>query len=122
MKKQELEKILENHKKWLIDEDGECADLRDAYLTYANLMDANLRGADLRGANLDFSCWPLWCGSKDMIVDEKIAEQLAAHGAVIDVRRSEKCTDDEWQAATDWQAACEKLGKFSHRASELELE
>ena len=54
-------------------------DLRDANLQGANLQGANLQGADLRRANLDFSCLPLWCGSKGMKVDEKIAAQLALH-------------------------------------------
>ena len=58
MKQEELQVILEKHKKWLFGEDGGChADLRDvdlrgAYLCGADLRDANLRGADLRGADL----------------------------------------------------------------------
>ena len=53
MKKEELELILENHKKWLNDDcDGMRADLRGAYLSYANLRDADLSYANLRGANL----------------------------------------------------------------------
>ena len=40
---------------------------------------ADLRDADLRGADLDFSCWPLWCGSLDVVVDKRIAAQLAYH-------------------------------------------
>ncbi len=47
MTQKELNIILENHKKWLADLDGERADLRGA-----NLSGADLRGADLRGANL----------------------------------------------------------------------
>ena len=42
-------------------------------------IEGNLRGADLRGANLDFSCFPLWCGSFDMIVDDNIVYQLVGH-------------------------------------------
>jgi len=78
MKQDELNQILELHKKWLQDEsEGERADLRDALLiranlrgafliraklsdanlrasnlSDANLSDANLRGTDLNGANL----------------------------------------------------------------------
>ena len=59
----ELNKILSNHKLWLMDEsngiradlsgvDLEYADLRGADLGHANLRDADLRGADLRSANL----------------------------------------------------------------------
>jgi len=60
------------------------ADLGGADLRYANLRDADLRYADLRdadlkGANLDFSCWPLWCGSQNVKIDENQAKQLLAH-------------------------------------------
>ena len=48
MTKQELDKILKAHRKWLQGEDGgQLADLRSA-----DLRGANLYGADLRGANL----------------------------------------------------------------------
>jgi len=50
------------------------ADLRGADLRWANLSGANLRKADI-----DFSCWPLWCGSQDVKIDVKIARQLMAH-------------------------------------------
>lgn len=105
MTQNELDKILENHKKWLNGEDrGSRANLRganlqgaklwgadlrganlqDANLRDVNLRDANLRGADigdadLRGANIDYSCWPLWCGSLDVKVDRRIFCQLAYH-------------------------------------------
>ena len=50
---QELQIILEKHKRWLNGEyGGERADLRDAYLNGANLRGANLIVANLRGANL----------------------------------------------------------------------
>ena len=68
MNNEELQIILERHKKWLNGEDGGCranlrgaklrgadlrgAKLRDANLCGANLHGANLRGADLRGADL----------------------------------------------------------------------
>ena len=55
------------------------ADLQGADLRGANLQGTNLQGADLRGANLDFSCWPLWCGSQNVKIDEKQAKQLFAH-------------------------------------------
>ena len=70
---EQLNEILENHKKWLYNEGGERADLHDtdlkefilkgvdfrkanlngAYLSKANLEDADLRDADLRGADLE---------------------------------------------------------------------
>ncbi len=58
MTKEQLNKVLEKHKKWLNDEPGgERADLRRANLQGAdlrgaNLQEANLRGANLQGANL----------------------------------------------------------------------
>jgi hypothetical protein len=123
----ELNKILAEHKKWLDDDGGKCADLtgadlRSADLTGADLTGADLRSADLTGANLtgadlrsadiDFSCWPLWCGSKNVKVDARIATQLAAHFCVLD------CDDKEYQKA---RKAVLKFAKTSHRAEELGL-
>jgi hypothetical protein len=59
------------------------ADLREANLREADLREANLRGADLRGADLDFSAWPLWCGSLRITIDEQQARQLAYHLAAV---------------------------------------
>ena len=74
----ELDKILTAHKKWLNNEDEwRRADFRGADLRHANLRGADLTGADFRGANIDFSCWPLWCGSLDVKVDRRIFCQLA---------------------------------------------
>lgn len=75
----------------------------------ANLRGADLRGADLRGVNLDFSCWPLWCGSLDAIVDKRIAAQLAYHFCRI------ICDDDEVKAA---QKALAPLANQFHRVAE----
>ena len=60
------------------------ADLSDANLRGANLSGADLSGADLsdanlRGANLDYSCYPLWCGSLHLKADKRLACQLAYH-------------------------------------------
>ena len=68
----------------LSDADLRSADLSDANLSDANLRGANLRGADLgganlRGANLDYSCYPLWCGSLHLKADKRLACQLAYH-------------------------------------------
>ena len=53
MNREQLNEILDKHKKWLEgDKTGERANLRDANLRDANLEGANLRGANLRGANL----------------------------------------------------------------------
>ena len=95
MKKDELTKVLDSHALWLENNaNGKRANLRDANLQWANLQWANLRNADLRNADLrdadlrdaslrdadlDFSAWPLWCGSKNVQIDEKLAKQLLAH-------------------------------------------
>ena len=55
------------------------ADLRGANLRGAGLSEADLRGADLRGADLDYSCYPLWCGSLHLKADKRLACQLAYH-------------------------------------------
>jgi len=53
MNREQLNDILENHKKWLDgEEDGEHANLSGADLRDADLRDANLRYADLIGADL----------------------------------------------------------------------
>ena len=76
MTKEQLDEILEKHKKWLNDEPGgERADLRGASLQKADLRgailcEADLRGADLQGADLwgadnipDYIC-PICCPEK----------------------------------------------------------
>ena len=99
MNQEELQKILEAHKKWINNEDGGVradlseADLRGANLRGTSLSGANLRRADLRGADLDFSCWPLWCGSLAVKVCKRIAVQLAYHFCNLD------CDDPEYIAA-----------------------
>ena len=53
--------------------------LRGADLQGADLRNTSLRGASLQGADIDFSAWPLWCGSKDVKIDERQAIQLFSH-------------------------------------------
>ena len=48
----ELNVILEKHRKWLMDEGGERADLSKANLSGVNLFKVNLSGVNLVGANL----------------------------------------------------------------------
>ena len=36
-------------------------------------------GANLNGADLDYSCYPLWCGSLHIKADKRLACQLAYH-------------------------------------------
>ena len=98
------------------------ANLSEANLSRANLSEADLSGADLRGAdliranlsgaNIDFSCWPLWCGSNHVIVDARIAAQLAAHFCALD------CDDPAYKAARE---ALLPFARTSHRAGDLGL-
>ncbi|MBC2267694.1 pentapeptide repeat-containing protein [Listeria sp. FSL L7-0083] len=55
MKQKELDIILEKHGKWLLNEDGERADLSNADLKNTNLRCANLRGANLKNADLSYA-------------------------------------------------------------------
>ena len=65
MEKEQLQKILANHKNWLFGKEGEKADLSNADLSnadlsyanlnYANLIDADLSNASLIGANLSYA-------------------------------------------------------------------
>jgi len=86
------------------------AALREAALRGADLSGADLSGADLSGADIDYACWPLWCGSKSVKVDAKIARQLAAHFCVLD------CDDPEYMAARE---AILGFAQKSHRAADL---
>ena len=70
--------------------DLRSADLRGANLRCADLRDADLHGADLRSAHIDFSCWPLWCGSLEVQVDKRIAVQLMYHACALN------CDDSEY--------------------------
>ena len=119
MNQDELDAILQKHKLWLDDADGgiradlKGANLRGANLRGAGLWGAVLRGADLRGADLDYSCFPLWCGSKGMIVDRRIAAQIAAHFCALE------CDDADYIAARE---AILEFAQTSHRAKVLGLE
>ena len=161
MTQEELQTILEKHKKWLNNVSGgeranleyanladanleyanlkcanleyanlEYANLKGANLEYANLTSANLTGAYLRGANLtgaylrganladanladtnlDYSCWPLWCGSlRNVRIDKRIFAQLAYHICRVIV------DDDECKAA---QRALYPIANQFHRVNE----
>ena len=89
--------ILQRHAKWLVSggTDGESADLSNADLSnadlryadlrYADLSYADLSNANLRYADLDFSCWPLWCGSKNVKADDRLVAQLIFHVTRLDI-------------------------------------
>jgi hypothetical protein len=112
MKQEEINEILRKHKTWLNEEIGgeranfrgadlagadfrganlagadfRYANLEGADLRCANFRGANFRGANLEGADLDFSCFPLWCGSFGMKDDGHIAKQLLSHIARLNIQ------------------------------------
>ena len=93
----------------------EGRDLRGVDLSFQNLRRANCRDADFqsadcRGADFDFSCWPLWCGSKNVKVDGRIARQLLLHACSLDL--SGDPDEDEY---LDCVAACLDFISKSHR-------
>ena len=94
---------------YLQDADLRGANLRNANLRGANLRNANLRNANLQGADLDYNCWPLCCGSFNVIVDKKIAAQLAYHFCRL------ICDDEEVKAS---QKALYPLANQFHRVEE----
>ena len=93
-RKKVLKLLKRGRKQAILDYDLKGADLSGTDLSGANLMEANLRdtnlintdlrGADLmeanlKGADLDYSCYPLWCGSLNLKADKRLACQLAYH-------------------------------------------
>ena len=102
---------------WRREHPEETLDLSGANLSWADLSgadlrEANLGGADLRGADLDYSCWPLWCGTMRVKMDKRLAAQLAAHLCALD------CEDPEYKAARE---ALLPFARTSHRAKDLGL-
>ena len=99
MTREELEKVVCLHNKWLNNEqNGERAnlsgaDLRGANLYGADLRGANLYGADLREADLDFSCFPLWCGGSNFKCDTRLVYQLLAHICTLEFDDTEGIKD-----------------------------
>ena len=110
--KQELDKIIDNHKLWLQSngEKGERANLR-----YADLSSANLRYADLSSADLDYSAFPLWCGGLDVHIDDKQATQLLYH-LIRNVKYS-KNTSAKLKRICKIKSLVKQANEF-HRASE----
>ena len=70
------------------------ADLSDADLRYANLGNADLRGDNLHGADIDFSAWPLWCGSLGVKTDKRVAAQLLYHALDAIANCTDACVRD----------------------------
>ena len=121
--KTKIKLVLGFHLLWRLDSifgiraDLSLADLRGANLRVADLRGANLsladlRGADLSRANLDFSVFPLSCGSARMKVSARLVFQLSAHICALDSVDAE---------VGEIQKLLLPYAKKSHRARELGL-
>ena len=99
-----LEKILEEHKKWLNGDGGIRADLTEADLSGADLTRADLTEADLRGANLrgvrydeNTAFFALQCPEEGEFIgykkcaEEKIVKLLIMEDAKRSSATSRKC-------------------------------
>ena len=90
------------------------ANLAGADLTGANLTRADLTGADLTRANLDYSAWPLRCGSLNVKIDKRLAAQLMYHA----MRAMQSCSDNADVAAVLSRPECVALANQFHRVDE----
>ena len=131
MDENRIKEILDLHRKWLsYEEGGERADLRGSDLRGANLYRANLSYSDLRGADLyranlsnsdlreadiDYSVWPLWCGSLKAYVDDRIAIQLLYH--TLSVVQHSPYVSDELKRALLTPGNIDAANRF-HRVDE----
>ena len=93
MIKEELQKILEKHLKWLNrEEGGERADLCESNLREANLREANLCKTNLRGANLYKAdlCKANLCGTNLREADLRGADLSGCRGLISPIEYMEK--------------------------------
>ena len=110
MTRAELRYVLARHEKWLRHPDSGAR----ANLSGANLSEASLRGANLRGANLDYSSWPLWCGSLHAKAYDRLVVQLLYH--VLSLAQASSVSV-ELKEALDTDALIEQANRF-HRVDE----
>lgn len=89
------------------------SDLSAVNLRESDLSGSDLRGADLRGADLDYSVWPLWCGSLDVKIDKRIFCQLLYHA----LRAGASVEDEEVQALLNNPDVLKLANQF-HRVEE----
>ena len=111
-----LNEIIDKHRKWLNHEEGgECADLRHSDLSGSDLRGCDLSGSDLSGANIDYSAWPLWCGSLKAHVDDRIAIRLLYH--TLSVVQHSPYVSDELKRALLTAGNVDAANRF-HRVEE----
>ena len=115
MTNEELRKVLAEHKKWLNGNGGRRAVLNHADMRHTDLSHTDLSHANLRGTNLDYSCWPLWCGSLNAHIDTRLAVQLLYH--LMRPCLVSEGVDDEFKKALFTPELIEWANKF-HRVEE----
>lgn len=115
MKNERLNKILDDHQKWLYGEPGgeqavlRYEDLRDADLKRANLRRADLAAADLRGADLrDADLREAYCLAADM----RNANLQGADLRGADLTDADLAHVAIGAAKIDWPMACPETGPF----------
>ena len=80
-----------------------------------NLHWADLSGANLQEADVDFSCWPLWCGSLNVKIDKRIFCQLIYHA----LRAGQSVDDPEVKRLFEIPEIVNLANQF-HRVDECE--
>ena len=109
MTPEELKAKLDAHKLWL--ETRWSGEVKGKRL---DLYGADLTGADLTRANLDYSAWPLRCGSLNVKIDKRLAAQLMYHA----MRAMQSCSDNADVAAVLSRPECVALANQFHRVDE----
>ena len=55
------------------------ANMREANMQGADMWEANMQKANMQEADIDYASWPLWRGSLQAYIDDRIAIQLLYH-------------------------------------------
>lgn len=80
MTQKEFDEMMRLHEIWLDGEEGgRRANMQGEDLRNVNMNRADMQLANMCGVDIDYSAWPLWCGSLEAYVDDRIAIQLLYH-------------------------------------------